>query len=91
MRFGYWLPVFGGWLRNVADELAVAIGVPTARVNVLDMPMPDGSVVHDHGKFMVLWKRNAKGEWKWHRDIYNSDVAPPAAASPGTTKKDSAR
>ena len=20
MRFGYWLPVFGGWLRNVADE-----------------------------------------------------------------------
>ena len=20
MRFGFWLPVFGGWLRNVADE-----------------------------------------------------------------------
>ena len=20
MQFGYWLPVFGGWLRNVADE-----------------------------------------------------------------------
>jgi hypothetical protein len=20
MRFGYWLPVFGGWLRNVQDE-----------------------------------------------------------------------
>src|ERR1041384_6296757 len=20
MRFGYWMPVFGGWLRNVADE-----------------------------------------------------------------------
>ena len=20
MRFGYWLPVFGGWLRNVGDE-----------------------------------------------------------------------
>ena len=20
MRFGYWLPVFGGWLRNVTDE-----------------------------------------------------------------------
>ena len=20
MRFGYWLPVFGGWLRNVDDE-----------------------------------------------------------------------
>src|SRR6202522_3321580 len=20
MRYGYWLPIFGGWLRNVADE-----------------------------------------------------------------------
>ena len=20
MRYGYWLPVFGGWLRNVVDE-----------------------------------------------------------------------
>jgi len=20
MRYGYWLPVFGGWLRNVEDE-----------------------------------------------------------------------
>ncbi len=20
MKFGYWLPVFGGWLRNVSDE-----------------------------------------------------------------------
>ena len=20
MRYGYWIPVFGGWLRNVEDE-----------------------------------------------------------------------
>ncbi len=20
MRYGYWLPVFGGWLRNIEDE-----------------------------------------------------------------------
>jgi len=24
MRYGYWLPVFGGWLRNVADEKMAA-------------------------------------------------------------------
>jgi len=24
MRYGYWLPVFGGWLRNVADESMLA-------------------------------------------------------------------
>ncbi len=20
MKFGYWMPVFGGWLRNISDE-----------------------------------------------------------------------
>ena len=25
MRYGYWLPVFGGWLRNVDDEGMEAI------------------------------------------------------------------
>jgi len=20
MRYGYWMPVFGGWLRNIEDE-----------------------------------------------------------------------
>ena len=24
MKYGYWLPVFGGWLRNVEDEGMVA-------------------------------------------------------------------
>src|SRR5213076_3103331 len=24
MRYGYWMPVFGGWLRNVADEQMAA-------------------------------------------------------------------
>ena len=24
MRYGYWLPVFGGWLRNVPDERMAA-------------------------------------------------------------------
>ena len=24
MRYGYWLPVFGGWLRNVPDEAMTA-------------------------------------------------------------------
>jgi ketosteroid isomerase-like protein len=87
----------GGWnmgLRNLklattelflhGDE-ATEVGTWT-----LDAPMADGSVSHDHGKFMVLWKRNAKGEWKWHRDIYNSDVALPAPAASGM-KKDSTR
>jgi hypothetical protein len=28
MRFGYWLPMFGGWLRNVDDErMAPTLGL----------------------------------------------------------------
>jgi dimethylsulfone monooxygenase len=30
MRFGYWMPVFGGWLRNVADE-GMSIAWPYVR------------------------------------------------------------
>ena len=29
----------------------------------------------DHGKYMELW-RLEKGEWKLHRDIFNSSVPP---------------
>ena len=32
MRFGYWMPIFGGWLRNVRDE-----GMPVAWPYVRDL------------------------------------------------------
>jgi uncharacterized protein (TIGR02246 family) len=32
----------------------------------------------DRGKYIVLWKR-VKGEWKLHRDIFNSSMPPMAA------------
>jgi ketosteroid isomerase-like protein len=42
----------------------------------LEVRKPDGSVVaRDNGKYMVLWKRSAGGDWQWYRDIYNSSVA----------------
>ena len=31
MRYGYWLPVFGGWLRNIADEREVRARAPAHR------------------------------------------------------------
>lgn len=31
----------------------------------------------DHGKYIVIWHHTEDG-WKLHRDIYNSDMAPPA-------------
>src|SRR5256886_16423764 len=32
MRYGYWLPVFGGWLRNVEDEQMEATWEYTSRL-----------------------------------------------------------
>lgn len=28
----------------------------------------------DHGKYMVLWKLDADGTWRLHRDIWNSSL-----------------
>ena len=43
----------------------------------LDVKPAKGAVVHDHGKFIVIWKRDPKAGWQLYRDIWNSDV--PAA------------
>ena len=36
---------------------------------------PDGRVLNA-GKFIVIWKRQATGEWKTHRDIFNWEIPP---------------
>lgn len=78
----------GGWkmgVRNVkltTDELEVH-GNSASEVGryELDVQPTSGAAAHDRGKYIVLWKRNAKGQWQWHRDIFNSDL--PAAAPSG--------
>ncbi len=35
MRFGYWMPIFGGWLRNVPDE-GMSIAWPYLRDLAVD-------------------------------------------------------
>ena len=36
----------------------------------------DGATI-DHGKYIVIWKKEG-GEWRLHRDIWNSNTPPPA-------------
>jgi uncharacterized protein (TIGR02246 family) len=36
----------------------------------------DGNVL-DNGKYVVIWKRDG-GQWKLHRDIWNTSAPPPA-------------
>lgn len=47
-----------------------------------DIQPANGATMHDRGKYIVLWQRNEKGEWKWHRDIFNSDMPVPGAPAP---------
>ena len=36
----------------------------------------EGNKVLDHGKYVVVWKR-AQGQWRLHRDIWNSNLPAP--------------
>lgn len=38
----------------------------------------EGDQELDQGKFIVIWKR-VEGQWKLHRDIFNSSNPPPGA------------
>lgn len=40
----------------------------------------DKDVSFDKGKYIVVWK-NDNGKWKMHRDVWNSDNPPAAAAA----------
>ena len=40
-----------------------------------DMTFTDkGKPVHDKGKYVTVWKKQADGSWKAVRDIFNSDM-----------------
>ena len=44
------------------------------------MAMKGGGMIDDHGKYVVLLKKDGSGNWWISHSIYNSDVPVPAAA-----------
>ena len=44
------------------------------------MAQKGGGMVDDKGKYIVLLKKDASGDWWISHAIYNSDNPPPAAA-----------
>lgn len=50
------------------------VGNTAIEVGQFELKGPDGSVI-DKGKSVVVWKK-VKGEWKMHRDIFNSNQQP---------------
>ncbi len=47
-----------------------------------DSKDPKGKPISDHGKYIVVMKRQPDGSWKWTRDIDNSDGSAAPAGTP---------
>jgi ketosteroid isomerase-like protein len=54
-------------------------------VGTYAMKTKDGTVA-DHGKYCAVWLKEG-GQWKLHRDIWNTSVPPPPPPAPAPKKK----
>ncbi|MER8437828.1 DUF4440 domain-containing protein [Mesorhizobium sp. M1312] len=41
----------------------------------IKIPGSDGKISEEIGKYIVVWKKGADGEWRMHRDIWNTNPA----------------
>lgn len=69
---GFWQFVMGLGVKTLVLETRelVAEGEGAVEIGEYTLGGPDGSAV-DRGKYLVTW-RNEGGEWKLHRDIWNT-------------------
>ncbi|HVM07019.1 MAG TPA: SgcJ/EcaC family oxidoreductase [Acidimicrobiales bacterium] len=56
-------------------DAAVEVGRATVTIEA-----PDGTVIADVGKYVVVHRRQEDGSWRWAVDIFNSDAPEPAPA-----------
>ena len=77
MRFGYWLPVFGGWLRNVEDEQ-----MPASWEYVRDLAVRSEEIGFDLTLIAELNLNDIKGE-----DAPSLDAWSTAAALAAVTRR----
>ena len=61
---------------KVTGDTAYDVGTYKQQI----MSHASGAIVDDKGKYVVLLKKDAAGNWAFSHAIYNSDVPPPAAA-----------
>ncbi len=60
-----------------SGDLAYSFGTFEATISG-----PEGEPLDDHGKWVVVWKKQPNGSWKHIIDIYNSDLPLPSAPLP---------
>ena len=74
MRFGYWMPIFGGWLRNVADE-----GMPVSWPYIRDLAAESEELGFDLSLIAELNLNDIKGHRAPSLDCWT--LAPAVAAA----------
>jgi dimethylsulfone monooxygenase len=77
MRFGYWMPIFGGWLRNVTDE-----GMPVSWPYVRDLAVQSEQDGFDLSLIAELNLNDIKGHRSPSLDCWT--LAPAVAAATST-------
>ncbi len=77
MRFGYWMPIFGGWLRNVVDE-----GMPVAWPYIRDLARDSEALGFDLTLIAELNLNDIKGHRAPSLDCWT--LAPAIAAATTT-------
>jgi dimethylsulfone monooxygenase len=77
LRFGYWMPIFGGWLRNVPDE-----GMPVSWPYVRDLAAESEKLGFDLSLIAELNLNDIKGHRAPSLDCWT--LAPAVAASTST-------
>jgi uncharacterized protein (TIGR02246 family) len=73
----FWQGVMDMGIKGATLELleAEGLGYMACSVGKYTLKGEEGQVL-DAGKFVVIWKQEA-GEWKLHRDMFNSSMPPP--------------
>jgi dimethylsulfone monooxygenase len=77
MRFGYWMPIFGGWLRNVPDE-----GMPVAWPYIRDLAAESEQLGFELSLIAELNLNDIKGHRAPSLDCWT--LAPAVAAETST-------
>ncbi len=50
--------------------------IESGNYSISFMPPGQEEAVEDHGKYLVVWKKQSDGSWKLHWDIWNSNLSP---------------
>jgi uncharacterized protein (TIGR02246 family) len=74
---GFWQALFDMGIKEVTLESADVEGHGDTAIEVGRFALRgEGGQDLDHGKYIVVWKRES-GQWKLHHDIFNSSMPAP--------------